>query len=178
VRRPTANKNGGGVGIDVELLTPRARWFYERYGPGPYTPAQFSSMPGLIVEPTKEAEPDPPAEVLEALEIEDLASIGFDSAHRSWENSVADVLRIGGEMQVIQSTGRDQPILIDAEGREIGGREQRRILVAQTAERQAWERRDLAGAALTRARVASQEAQRGWRSNLLAAQLESPSSRG
>ncbi|CAN5814490.1 hypothetical protein BH18ACT6_BH18ACT6_25410 [soil metagenome] len=172
MRLPTANKSNGQRGVNLEALNPRTRLLYERSGHfGPWSNQEYLSVVGVL-EPSKEAEPDPPAEVLEALEIEDLASIGFDSAHRSWENAVADVLRIGGEMQVIQTTSRDQPILIDVEGREIGGREQRRIVAAQTAERQAWERRDLAGAALTRARIASQEAQRMWRSSLYAAQLE------
>ena len=171
MRRPTANKNGGGGGIDVELLTPRARWFYERYGPGPYTPAQFSSMPGLIVEPSKELEPDPPPEVLAAMEIEDLAAIGFATAHQRWESTLADVQRLGVEWRGVQSP-QGEPVLIDSDGREIGGRDQRRIAAAQSAERTAWLERDEAGARLVKARVRSQLVQRTWRSSLYAKQLE------
>ncbi|MGI8515383.1 MAG: hypothetical protein ACR2NT_09635 [Acidimicrobiia bacterium] len=177
MRRPVANKNGGGGGIDVGLLTPRARWFYERYGAGPYTPAQFSSMPGLIVEPSKELEPDPPPEVLAAMEREDLAAIAFDSATRVWESTIADVQRLGGEFRGVQSTGGEQ-VLIDSSGREISGRDQRKIARAQDAEQAAKAEREEAGVRLSKARVKSQEAQRQWRSTLYAAQLESPSSRG
>jgi len=173
VRRPTANKNGGGVGIDVELLTPRARWFYERYGPGPYTPAQFSSMPGLIVEPTKEAEPDPPPEVLEAMEHEDLTSIAFDVAHRAWESSIADVLRLGGEFRGVQSP-QGEMVLLDSDGREVTGRDQRKIARAQDAEQAAKLEREEAGVRLSKARVKSQGAQQAWRSSLYADQLERP----
>jgi|GEM_PF-4141179 len=168
MRPPTANKSNGQRGVNLEALNPRTRLLYERTGHfGPWSTSEFLSVVGVI-EPSKEPETDPPPEVLKAMEQEDLATIAYDVADRGWQAAAANVLRIGGEMQVIQSTGRDQPILIDAEGREIGGREQRRIVAAQTAERQAWERRDLAGAALTRARIASQEAQRGWRSSLYA----------
>ncbi|MGI8518639.1 MAG: hypothetical protein ACR2ME_09945 [Acidimicrobiia bacterium] len=157
------------AGSIVELLTPRARWFYERYGPGPYTPAQFASMPGLIVEPTKEPEATPPAAVLAAMEQEDVAAIFFATAHQRWEVAVANVLRLGGKFSSIQPADRSAPTLVDSSGREISGRDQRKIAGAQDEERAAWQAREEAGVRLMSARVRSQEAQRQWRSTLYAA---------
>ncbi|MGI8514500.1 MAG: hypothetical protein ACR2NT_05045 [Acidimicrobiia bacterium] len=169
MRRPTANKNGHGANLDA--LNPRNRLFYERTGHfGPYTNEEYLAVVGVL-EPSEEDEPTPPPDVLKLMEAEDLTSIAFDVAHRAWETAIADVLRLGGEFRGVQSTGGER-VLIDTSGREITGRDQRKIVRAQDAEQAAKLEREEAGVRLRNARVKSQEAQRGWRSTLYAAQLE------
>jgi len=140
---------------------------YERTGHfGPYTNAEFLAVVGVL-EPSKEDEPTPPPDVLKLMEAEDLASIGFDSAHRVWEAAASNVQRLGGELRAAQSP-QGEMVLLDSDGREVTGRDHRKIVSAQDEERAAWQGRDEAGDRLRQARIKSHEAQRMWRSSLYA----------
>ena len=173
MRQPPANKSNGQRGVNLAALSTRERLFYEKTGRfGPYTNAEYLAVVGVI-EPTKEPETDPPPDVLKLMEAEDLTSIAFDVAHRAWESSIADVLRLGGEFRGVQSP-QGEMVLLDSDGREVTGRDQRKIARAQDAEQAAKLEREEAGVRLSKARVKSQGAQQAWRSSLYADQLERP----
>lgn len=163
MRKPPENKNGHGHAVNLDALNPRTRALYERTGHfGPWTNQEFQSVVGFI-EPTKSFEPPMPPEVLEAMEAEDLCTIGYDTANREWEAAVAAVYRLGG----LPEGGSALPSASHTVGPDPSFAERRRRGKAQADERKSWVTRGEAGERLVKARIASRAEQVAWRQDLL-----------
>lgn len=165
MRIPADNKNGRRAGgLNLEALSPHVRFMYEKIGHlAPYTNAEYLAAVGVI-EPSKESQPDPPAEVLAAMEAEDLAAIAWQLADRAYQDAAraayqAGSSRMGGNITVIED-GRPSR------------RDVKKLAAAEEAFDHAGQAREESGDRLHRARVASNEAQTKWHHQMRADEYE------